>query len=341
MFDFKILKAEKGHIQHIETIRAIAASIVMLFHFISYNNGNDFIYWNAGVRAFSEWGAQGVEMFYIISGFVISYALYRADYSFLDYPRYVAKRVLRIVPPYFLTIFAIIGVSYALATFFWKYEYVFEWRNIFANMFYLADSMSNTSWINHIFVTLKVEIQFYLLIGLLFPFMKINQWYKYGIALVFLIIGAQTLEHYTVFFNAPYFVCGIILHDIYTNRGRNEISYGILVFLLAWLSYFYTYQDVVISALTIIFVLFLKLDFKWSNQLGRVSYSLYLTHGLFGGWFLFFTSRDEYINLSPYLIIPLACLLSIIGASVFYGIIEKPSIRWSKGILYKNKLKKS
>lgn len=340
MFDFKFKKTEEGHIQHIETIRAIAASMVMLFHFISYNNGLGFIYWNEGVRTFSEWGAQGVEMFYIVSGFVISYALYRSNYSITDYPRYVCKRVLRIVPPYFLTIFSIIGVMYVLATFFWKYEYVFEWRNIFANMFYLVDSISNTSWINHIFVTLKVEIQFYLLIGLLFPILKINQWYKLGLYIILLVIGTQTLQHYTVFFNAPYFICGIILHDIYSKRGDNKIHFILLAILLGWLSYFYSYQDVIITLATIIFVLFLRLDFKWSNRLGRISYSLYLTHGLFGGWFLFFTSRDDYINLSPYIIIPIACLLSILGAAIFYMIIEKPSIKLSKSIVYQNKLRK-
>jgi len=341
MFNFKFTKHDKGHIQHIETIRAIAVSMVMLFHFISYHNGLGFIYWNEKVRNLSEFGAQGVEMFYIVSGFVISYALYRSNYKIIDYPRYMAKRILRIVPPYFLSIFSIIGVLYILATFLWKYEYIFEWRNIAANMFYLVDYLNDTTWINHIFVTLKVEIQFYILIGVLFPLLKLNEWLKYGILLILLVIGIQTLKHYTVFFNAPYFVCGIVLHDIYTKRGNSKISYSFLVFLLCWLSYFYSYQDVLITAVTLIFILFLKIDFKWSNKLGRISYSLYLTHGLFGGWFLFFTSRDEYINLSPYLIIPIACILSIMGAVIFYSIIEKPSIRLSKGIVYQNKLKKS
>lgn len=332
---FNTIKTEKGHIQHIETIRAVAACMVMLFHFISYNNGLGFIYWNEGVRKFSEWGAQGVEMFYIVSGFVISYALYRVDYRFKDFPKYVAKRIFRIVPPYVLTIISIIGVSWFLATFIWKYEYIFEWKNILVNMLYLVDSIEGTSWINHIFVTLKVEMQFYLLIGLLFPLIKINHWYKYAICLLLLIIGAKTLHLYTVFFNAPYFICGMVLHDIYSERGNKNVGYALLAILLVWLSYFYSYQDVIITAITIIFILFLKLDFKLSNRIGRISYSLYLTHGLFGGWFLFFTSRDEYINLSPYFIVPCACILSILGAAIFYRVIEKPSIRLSKSIVYK------
>lgn len=332
---FNTIKTEKGHIQHIETIRAMAACIVMLFHFISYHNGLGFIYWNENVRAISEWGAQGVEMFYIVSGFVISYALYRVNYSFKDFPKYVGKRIFRIVPPYVLTIFSIIGVSYILATFLWKYEYIFEWKNIVVNMFYLVDSIEGTSWINDIFVTLKVEMQFYILIGLLFPLMKLNNWYKYGICLLLLIVGANTLELYTVFFNAPYFVCGILLHDIYSGKGNKNMAYFPLLILIGWLSYFYSYQDVVITAITIIFILFLKIDFKLTNRIGRISYSLYLTHGLFGGWFLFFTSRDGYINLSPYFTIPCACILSILGAAIFYRIIEKPSIRMSKSIVYK------
>lgn len=329
-----MVKIEDGHIHFIDSLRAVAACIVMLFHFISYHNGIDFIYSNENIRTISEWGAQGVEMFYIISGFVISFALYKVDFSFNDIYKYLIKRVLRIVPPYILTIFLITFVSFILGTFFWSDPFVFDFKNTLANIFYFVDSIEGMTWINEIFVTLKVELQFYILFGLLFPILKLNKIYKYSILSILMLIGIYSIEYYTVFFNAPYFVTGIILYDVYNNRNINSLEGLSFVLILSWLYCFYTFQDVAITGLTMFYFLFVQKNYVFISKIGKVSYSLYLTHGFFGGWFLFFTSRDSYVNISPYITIPLACVISIIASNIFYKIIEKPSIKMSKSVKY-------
>ena len=70
--------SDTKHIAFIETLRAFAACSVMGFHFITWNNGIGDIYWNETVKGIATYGAQGVELFYIISGFVITFALTRS-----------------------------------------------------------------------------------------------------------------------------------------------------------------------------------------------------------------------------------------------------------------------
>lgn len=322
------------HIGFIETLRAIAASAVMGFHFICFYNGIGDIYWNETVKEIATYGAQGVEMFYIISGFVITYALTRGGYKIINYGKYALKRITRIIPVYFMVILAIYSVEFVLAAFFWGYELQLDYSNILANLTFTVDLWEGATWINPIFSTLGVEFQFYLLIGLLLPLLEYRAWIKYAVLFLMIVVGLYTMGHQTVFYNAPYFAIGIVLHDLYSRRLITT-SYISISLILIFLLTFYNVEDFAVALLTIILVIFVKPSFKLSNAIGEISYSLYLTHGLFGGWLLFFLSREEYVNWSPYIIIPFAVLFSLIGAKVFYILFEKPSISLGKKIKYR------
>ena len=322
------------HIAFIETLRAIAACSVLGFHFITWNNGIGDIYWNETVKGIATYGAQGVELFYIISGFVITFALTRSGYKIIHYGKYVLKRVIRILPVFFMTIFAIYSFEFFMAKIFWGYEIQLDYLNILANLTFTVDLWEGATWINPIFSTLGVEFQFYLLIGLLLPLLEYRAWSKYVILSLLIVAGLNTMGHQTVLVNMPYFALGIVLHDIYSKRllDSSFIVLGVILSVLLW---FYNIEDFIVSALTLLLFLVIKPSFRVSNAIGEISYSLYLTHGLFGGWLLFFLSRDEYINLTPYLTIPMAFVFSLIGAKIFYILFEKPSIKLGKKIKYK------
>lgn len=322
------------HIAFIETLRAFAACSVMGFHFITWNNGIGDIYWNETVKGIATYGAQGVELFYIISGFVITFALTRSGYRIMHYGKYVLKRVIRIIPVFFMTIFAIYSFEIFMAKIFWGYEIQLDYSNILANLTFTVDLWEGATWINPIFSTLGVEFQFYLLIGLLLPIIQCKAWRKYVVLSLLILAGLSTMEHQTVLVNMPYFALGIVIHDIHAKKLLHS-SYVFLGLLFIVLLRYYMLEDFIVSVITLLFFLVIKPSFRASNEIGKISYSLYLTHGLFGGWLLFFLSRDEYINLSPYLIIPMAFVFSLIGAKVFYLLFEKPSISWGKKIKYK------
>ena len=326
--------SDTKHIAFIETLRAFAACSVMGFHFITWNNGIGDIYWNETVKGIATYGAQGVELFYIISGFVITFALTRSEYRIIHYGKYVLKRVIRIIPVFFMTIFAIYSFEFFMTKMFWGDQMQLDYSNIFANLTFTVDLWENATWINPIFSTLGVEFQFYLLIGLLLPLIQFKLWSKYVVLSLLIVFGLITMEHQTVLVNMPYFALGIVMHDIYVKKVLNS-SYIYIGILFLVLLRFYMWEDVIVSLITLLLFLFVKPSFRLSNEVGKVSYSLYLTHGLFGGWLLFFLSRDDYVNLSPYLTIPIAFLFSLIGAKAFYLLFEKPSINLGKKIKYK------
>ena len=114
-----------------------------------------------------DYGHLGVPIFYVLSGFVIAYSVgrYRVDASF--FARFVARRSLRLDPPYWTSIALVIGfgvlsqaVSHGK-----RYEIPGAGR-LLAHMVYIQEILGYTQ-LNPIYWTLCVEIQFYLVFCLL------------------------------------------------------------------------------------------------------------------------------------------------------------------------------
>lgn len=309
-------------------MRAIAALMVLVFHFITHHNsGTDFLISNESVRNWSSFGAQGVEMFYIISGFVMMLSLSRKNYQWPDFGRYIVKRALRILPLYWSTVFATIAISFVL------WGVVPDFKTLCANLFFLAEAFKDTEWLNLVFGTLGIEVQFYLLLGILFPLIRRNAVLKYSVFLAWLVAGYFTIDSYTVLSCAPYFIIGMLLYDLQKRFQWLDIALfvGILgaLFSIRW------YDDIAIIAVTVVLMVVIKPNWKPLTWIGEFSYSIYLTHGIFGGWLLFFLTSENYGSMnSPWLIL-LATVFSLIGAYLFYRIVEKPSIRWSKSVSIK------
>jgi peptidoglycan/LPS O-acetylase OafA/YrhL len=305
-------------------MRAIAALMVLLFHFISYHNGNTFLVSNGDVRNWSEFGAQGVEMFYIISGFVMTLSLTRKKYRIGNLGRYLLKRALRILPLYWSVILSIVVIQLVL------WGNAPDGKTIFANLFFLAGAIEGTEWLNLVFGTLGVEVQFYLLLGLIFPLIRRNLTLKYAVLLAWLLAGYFTIDTYSVLSCAPFFIIGMLLHDLQTKIQKADLL--LILGIVAGLFWIKWYDDVVIICLTMVLFLVVKPTWKPLTKVGEFSYSIYLTHGIFGSWLLYFTSWESYGNIrSAWLIVP-AIIFSLAGAYAFYYVVEKPSIRWSKKV---------
>lgn len=332
-------------LHHIESIRAFAALSVALFHFTNYYAEGAFLIKSDTIRNTFVYGAQGVEMFYMISGFIIPYSLYKGRYKIQHYFHYLGKRLSRLLPPYFVTIALITFVGYFLSTYIWYTPYNIQFRNIFANSLFAVDFIASfewlaayfpdNAWINPIFETLKVELQFYLLIGLLFPFINRNKYILLGIGFLMLNLGVYTSQMNTVLVNAPFFLLGISAFYIF-EKGWKWESITLATFCFIYLGFFYMTQDLVVSLLSFVLILFLPQSFSFLGFTGKISYSYYLIHGLTGGWFLYFTRDTSWFENYPWIMVLFALLLSWCGAFLIYFCIEKPSLIISKKIKYKN-----
>jgi exopolysaccharide production protein ExoZ len=321
------LEKEKKQLSHIESLRALAALMVLVFHFLSFSGVAGFLIGNAELREFSKFGAQGVELFYIISGFVIYYSLTNTNPAAYSYLKYIGKRFARIFPPFLGTLILICVVALI-----WKGEYPYTPKQIVENATLTVDLFRDSEWMNPIFVTLKVEFLFYLVIGLLVIWMRKSRWI-YGVILFLSLLSVLFFHSMDLVHNIPFFVAGIACSEIYKskNRSLNAALLASSLFILFWI---FPWEDIVVLCIGMIFLLGVKIKSAWLEWLGQFSYSLYLTHGLSGGLFLFVFKNEHYVNLNSWFALVLASLVAITFAYCYYLLIERRAINWSRKIRY-------
>jgi len=143
--------------------------------------------------AFS-FGQIGVPIFFFISGFIIVYSLDKSGYKINQFFTFLVKRSIRIDPPYWVVIALYILLGYFLNRLpsYRGVPFKFDFGQFIAHIFY-AVPFTSYQFYNHIFWTLCVEFQFYVLIGL-FYFLSNKTLYK----TIFLIaFGAINLFHFS------------------------------------------------------------------------------------------------------------------------------------------------
>ena len=96
-------KNASGRILVVEYLRGLAALGVTWFHLTNTYDLN----W---VRQSGSLGWLGVEVFFVISGFIVPYSIALAypAYSLRDYPNFCARRILRLEPPFVASIILVI-----------------------------------------------------------------------------------------------------------------------------------------------------------------------------------------------------------------------------------------
>ncbi len=152
-----------GKYDNINLLRAIAALAVVVYHVIEHGRWTTFP--RDGALAYLRLGWLGVDLFFVISGFVIAHAgllLYRKAPA-LFARAYWRRRLARILPLYLLTIALWIAIT-------WKHFFAqadWGWQ-LFTHLAFIHNFFPEThgtidgpNW------SLAVEMQFYLAVALL------------------------------------------------------------------------------------------------------------------------------------------------------------------------------
>ena len=92
-------KTEK-RIETVDMLRGFAALAVCWFHLTDTNA----IAGSGVLEKSGRYGWLGVEIFFVISGFIIPYALHRSSYTLRHFGRFLLKRITRLDPPYIVSI---------------------------------------------------------------------------------------------------------------------------------------------------------------------------------------------------------------------------------------------
>ncbi len=93
-------------------MRGVAAVMVMWFHFT-------FALPDGVLRASGLYGYLGVEVFFVISGFIIPYSMDRPYRFAKDGLAFIGRRILRLEPPYLMSVLLILCVPYIVCFTLW------------------------------------------------------------------------------------------------------------------------------------------------------------------------------------------------------------------------------
>jgi peptidoglycan/LPS O-acetylase OafA/YrhL len=93
-----------GRIPELDGIRGLAILLVLVWHYFGHFEGVLQRSWQAYALATLRLSWSGVDLFFVLSGFLIGGILYDAKDSKSYYQTFYRRRILRIFPLYFLWI---------------------------------------------------------------------------------------------------------------------------------------------------------------------------------------------------------------------------------------------
>ena len=148
----------REHLPRLDAVRGIAILMVVLFHTCMFTPETPAEkVFSAFINAFS----QGVPLFFVLSGFLISTIVFE-DWSKFGWTKYAQRRVAKIIPPFVLSL-----AFYALKDF--RHAPVSQTAaTVLANLATLPNFTEHWRLLNPVSWSLLVEIHFYLLLPLLF-----------------------------------------------------------------------------------------------------------------------------------------------------------------------------
>jgi peptidoglycan/LPS O-acetylase OafA/YrhL len=333
---------QKYKLDIIETIRGFAALAVCLFHFKESMNGdgpftkydtNGSLHYFISITTF---GWLGVIAFFVVSGFVIPWSLNKNKYQLKNFFSFFIKRCIRIEPAYLISIALVLILNYITTKTYWYTgsPFSFDWRNVLAHIVYLPQHLG-FNWLQPVYWSLQAELQYYILIGLLFPFIWRKQW---GLIVFFITALISSLYiDLAVFANMPYFVMGIALCANKCGKINNAAFF--LIILSAAIIDINTEHRIsvlIVGILTTLVIKYIEYGNSITVFLGKISFSLYLVHSPIGVRIINMGQKFVHNVWHAWLLIFIALVMSLLVAWIFYKLIEHPSKLLSQKMKYKS-----
>ena len=311
-------------IMPLQSLRAIAAILVIAVHGSNNIVYREFGEYNKLYEWLKIWGDIGVDIFFVLSGFVIAMTALKAESP----GRFLIGRIFRIYPLYIICL-AIYLVVYLVGKNALDYSdfirsafLVFQHRD---NQYY---SFLGPAW------TLGFEFLFYFCCSVYIAAPRFDlHGHMKRLTLSFVVFCTLSYFH-TIMIE---FLLGVCIFYVYSYKKEYFSTFTAAAALLSIIALVgYDYSEHYASnqlrffyfGFLASFVLCLFLVFRVSNgvleYLGEISYSLYLTHmavsiHLFGKIWSNFGDEGYFSAFLAYISI------SLVVASFFYHVLEKPT----------------
>lgn len=292
----------------IQILRGVAALSVVMFHLRSYlvPEGAD----RSLPDALFGWGAIGVDLFFVISGFIMYYVTFDKKHGIESSKKFIINRAIRIIPLYYIVLIFAFLTSGAMSTFHYQEKIdnlvsaltFMPYLHEHAPLYILSSGMYNVRW------TLNYELYFYLSFAFCLLFKHrlalLAAWFISPVIIslfIFsnIVVSTQGYNYHSViikFATNPIileFGLGIISGIIYTKlkptyRGGSLLLPATMILLISLGIYFKLLtaynlaSGLAFSILVLIFALHnnaVTHTFpKFLITLGNISFSLYLIH---------------------------------------------------------------
>ncbi|MDF2187071.1 acyltransferase [Paraflavitalea sp. CAU 1676] len=333
----KKLNAQK-EIASIDLLRGIASCMVCFFHLAKGNE--QFLPEGNTMRQIGSIGWTGVQVFFVISGFVIPYAMYIKQYTAASMGTFLKKRIIRIEPPYLISIVLVVCLNFVstLSPYYRGAPFSIDWGNLLGHVAYL-NIFTGDTWLNPVYWTLAIEFQYYLLIAFAYSLIVHERplvRYLFFIAFVSLSFFPWPSGRF-LFTYAPFFLSGILFFQFICGiiKAREFfVLFGATCILLGyqqtpWFSFL-----VLVTVAAINYVDRVPKVFRF---LGLISYSLYLIHVPIGGRIInLCEARIQNVHIREAIVI--ISFLVCIGASyLFYRVVEVYFKKLSSSFGYRRK----
>lgn len=188
--------ARKLYFPHIDLARAGAVTLVLIYHLIIQMGWTWFP--SSGILKVFRIGWIGVDLFFVVSGFVISSSLIRniENFGLNGYIKpYLKNRLARVVPLYFLTSWCCLVL--VEPQWFTRPPHQL-WTNLLSHIFFVhnlsaeyAGALNGPAW------SLGVEMQFYVLMALVFKWLPMRRPFLVCFAFMAIALAWRTGVCYT------------------------------------------------------------------------------------------------------------------------------------------------
>lgn len=287
----------KQRLRMLDGVRLIAALMVVSWHFVA---GEAASVWDADtgelfgpIHYLAGFGWLGVELFFLISGFVICMSSWGRSLS-----QFAISRITRLYPAYWVAIL----VTTAVVSLLPLVKKPLPTVDILVNLT-MMQGLLNVPHVDWSYWTLAVEIQFYLIFAIVVAFgvtyrRLVTLCLAWSLVAIIAAGFANTQLNMVLAVNyTPFFVAGVAFFLIH-RFGSTLVLWGIVA--LSWVIGLVRikadlwwngapYRPVAII-LTLFFILmalialhvFDRIDWRWLTTAGTLTYPLYLLHQYIG-----------------------------------------------------------
>jgi peptidoglycan/LPS O-acetylase OafA/YrhL len=348
-------------IPEIDGLRFASIALVVLFHLSGYTVGKSAplqfpTLTDSLLARVAATGHYGVQLFFIISGFVLALPFARHHLDKGAAPRlrvYYLRRLTRLEPPYIIAMLLV----FVVATTFFGASARFLWPHLFASLVYLHNLVYGApSAVNVVAWSLEVEVQFYLLAPLLARVFAIPRKFDRRVVIVAGVVAAIMIQRYgvatsprlslTLLNYLQFFLLGFLLADFYLAEWRapsaNQQAWDV-VGLLSWVAMVIVWVKIPrpfvlfpILALIIFCATFrghwLRAAFQnpWIATIGGMCYTIYLLHypliSAIGRRTVRIAAHDGFalhVLVQAAIVLPLLLFVSVL----FFVTIERPCMQ--------------